>query len=59
MYAFGDVLLYLGTFAVAAVPATAGALFFLRPYPRFWKALSATARVIAATAPPVVDGLPS
>jgi hypothetical protein len=35
MYAFGDSLLFLGAFGLAAVPATGAALFFLRPRPAF------------------------
>ena len=50
MYAFGDDLLFLAVFAVAAVPATGAALFFLRPYPRFWRRWSIAASLIAATA---------
>jgi hypothetical protein len=49
MYAFGDSLLFIGAFAVAAVPATAAALFFLRPYRPFWTVLSAAGVLIAAT----------
>lgn len=49
MYAFGDGLLFLGAFAVASVPATAAALFFLRPYRLFWTVLSLLGMVIAST----------
>ncbi len=49
MFAFGDSLLFLGVFALAAIPATAMALFFLRPYPTFWRITSAGALAIAAT----------
>ena len=49
MYAFGDSLLFLAVFGVAAVPATGSALFFLRPYPSFWRVLSVVAPAIAAT----------
>jgi len=49
MYAFGDSLLFLGVLGVAAVPATAAALFFLRPYLPFWRALAVAAVAIAAT----------
>jgi hypothetical protein len=52
MYAFGDSLLFLAAFSVAAIPATAAALFFLRSRPRFWRALAAVAALIAATALP-------
>lgn len=49
MYACGDSLLFIGVFACAAVPATAAALFFLRPHPRFWRIASILALAIAAT----------
>lgn len=50
MYAFGDSLLFLAAFSIAAVAPTGGALYFLRPYRRFWIALAVAALVIAATA---------
>jgi hypothetical protein len=37
MVAFGDSILFLSVFAVTAIPATGAALFFLRPYPLFWR----------------------
>jgi hypothetical protein len=49
MFAFGDGLLFLGVFALAAVPATVAGLFFLRPFRSFWIALSVLALSIAAT----------
>jgi hypothetical protein len=49
MYAFGDSLLFLAVFGVAAVPPTGAALFFPRSYRSFWLALSVAALVIAAT----------
>lgn len=49
MFAFGDSLLFLGVFGVAAVPAIGASLFFLRPYRSFWLALSVAALAIAAT----------
>jgi hypothetical protein len=49
MSAFGDSLLFLALFGVAAVPPTGAALFFLRPFRSFWPVLSITALVIAAT----------
>ena len=49
MYAFGDSLLFLAVFGVAAVPPTGAALFFLRSYRSFWLALSVAALAIAAT----------
>jgi len=50
MYGFGDLLLFLAVFAVAAIPATIAALYFLRPYPRVWTVLSVAAVVAASTA---------
>jgi len=49
MYAFGDDLLFLGVFAVAAVPPTGATLFFLRSYRTFWRVLSIMALSVAAT----------
>jgi len=49
MYSFGDSLLFLAVFGVAAVPPTAAALYFLRPYRAFWLVLSVIALCIAAT----------
>ena len=50
MYAFGDALLFLGVLGMASVPATGAALYFLRPYRTFWRALSVAALAIATTA---------
>ena len=36
MYAFGDGMLFLAVFAIAAIPATCAALYFLRPLRGFW-----------------------
>ena len=41
MFAFGDSLYFLGVLGVSAIPATGLGLFFLRPYPAFWRLLSA------------------
>lgn len=49
MHAFGDGLLFLAVFGVAAVPATVAALVFLREYRRFWLVLSVAGLVIAGT----------
>src|ERR1041384_7040950 len=49
MYAFGDAVLFLSTFTLAAVPATCAGLFFLRPYPLFWRVLATGALALAAT----------
>jgi hypothetical protein len=40
MAAFGDAIFVFGLFAVGSVPATCAALYFLRPYPVFWRFLS-------------------
>jgi hypothetical protein len=50
MFDFGDTLLFLGVFGLAAVLPTGAGLFFLRPYHRFWRALATVAVVVAATA---------
>ena len=50
MYAFGDSLLFLAVFAVAAVPSTAAALYLLRSYRSFWFVLCGVALCIATTA---------
>jgi hypothetical protein len=50
MYDFGDSLLFLAVFGVAALPPTVAALFFLRPHPLFWKVSSIGALAMAATA---------
>ena len=50
MYAFGDSVMFLGVFGVAAIPATAAALYFLRPRRGVWLVLSFGSVVIAATA---------
>ena len=50
MFDFGDSLLFLSVFGLAAVLPTGAALFFLRPYPRFWRVLSIAAMAMAATA---------
>ena len=47
MNAFGDGLLFVAIFAVAAIPATCLALFFLRRYRPFWLVLSVVASAIA------------
>jgi len=49
MFDFGDTLLFLGVFGLAAVLPTGAALFFLRPYRWFWRKLSIVAIVMAAT----------
>jgi len=49
MFGFGDSLLFLAVFGVAAVVPAGAALFFLRPYRFFWGVLSVTALVVATT----------
>jgi hypothetical protein len=49
MYAFGDLLLFLAVFAIAAIPPTGAALFFLRANRLFWRGLLAATLVIALT----------
>ena len=49
MYGFGDSLLFLAVFAVSAVLPTGAALYLLRPYRRFWVALSSMALAVAST----------
>ena|SRR5437867_1129602 len=49
MSAFGDALLFVFVFGVIALVPTAAALFFLRPYRRFWTLLSAAGLAVAVT----------
>jgi hypothetical protein len=49
MYAFGDSLYFVGVFGLGALPPTGAALYFLRPYPRFWQVLSILGLSVAAT----------
>jgi len=49
MYAFGDVVLFVAVFGVAALVPTGAALFFLRPYRPFWTVISAFGLSIAVT----------
>jgi hypothetical protein len=51
MYAFGDSMLFLCVFAVVAFFPTLLALYWLRPFPRFWMALSLAASAWAITGP--------
>src|SRR5262249_10185139 len=50
MYDFGDSILFLAVLAVAAVPATGAALFFLRPHRSFWLAICVAAPAVAVPA---------
>ena len=49
MYAFGESVLFVVVFGVAALVPTAGALFMLKSHPRFWTWLSAMSLVVAFT----------
>jgi hypothetical protein len=49
MFAFGDSLLFLAVFGLAATVPTAAGLFFLRPYHLFWLVLAIAAVVVAST----------
>jgi hypothetical protein len=49
MYAFGDAILFVAVFGFLALLPTAAALYFLRPYPRFWKIISGLGLALAAT----------
>lgn len=49
MYAVGDAFLWLNVFGICAAVPTAAALYFLRPYRRFWELAGFTAVVVAAT----------
>ena len=51
MSAFGDLMLFLMIFTVLALIPTGFALYFLRPYKKFWMALSIAALAVAITAP--------
>ena len=49
MYGFGDSLLFLALFAIAAIPATGAALHFLKPHRAFWRALCVVTVAIGAS----------
>jgi hypothetical protein len=49
MYAAGDALLFGAVFGACALVPTGAALFFLRPYRRFWIVLSALSLAVAFT----------
>src|SRR5262245_30233548 len=49
-YELGQSLLFLAFVVVAALPATAAALFFLRPHRSFWLALCVVVPAVAITA---------
>jgi hypothetical protein len=54
MYAFGDFLFFCEVFGLLALVPTGFALHFLRPFGRFWTALSVASLTIAATSPAAV-----
>jgi hypothetical protein len=49
MHAFGDAVVFVAVFGVAALVPTGAALIFLRPYRPFWVALSIFSLGVAAT----------
>lgn len=49
MYAFGDTVVFVAVFGVTALVPTGAALLLLRPYRRFWAALSVVGVGIAVT----------
>ena len=49
MSAFGDLLLFLAVFALAAIPAASAGLYFLRGQTWFWMVLTIAGPVIALT----------
>jgi hypothetical protein len=51
MQAFGDALLFVGVFCVLALIPTALALYFLRPFEKFWSVFSIASLALAATGP--------
>jgi hypothetical protein len=54
MQAFGDMLFFLGLFGALSLIPTAMALWFLRPFLKFWNFLSIAALYMASTAPVAV-----
>jgi len=51
MQAFGELILFVGMFGVLALAPTALALFFLRPFEKFWTVFSLVSLAFAATGP--------
>jgi hypothetical protein len=49
MYAFVDALLFTAVFGVCSLVPTGAALFFLRPYRRFWTMLAVLVLAVAIT----------
>ncbi len=51
MQAFGDSLLFAGMFGLLALIPTALALYYLRPFKKFWTVFSIASLAVAATGP--------
>ncbi|HEY7643138.1 MAG TPA: hypothetical protein VH814_25645 [Steroidobacteraceae bacterium] len=49
MYAFGDAVLFVAVFGVLALVPTGAALYWLRPYQRFWTVVSVLGLGVAIT----------
>lgn len=49
MYAFGDLIVFVAVFGIVALLPTGAALFFLRPYRRFWTVLAVFGLGVAVT----------
>jgi hypothetical protein len=49
MYAAGDAMLFVAVFGIVALFPTGLALYFLRPFKKFWTVLSITSLAVAAT----------
>ena len=49
MYAFGDLILFVGVFAILALFPTGLALYFLRPFGKFWTVLTTLSLAWAVT----------
>src|SRR5258705_8385840 len=49
MYAFGDSVVFIAVFGLAALIPTCAALIFLRPYRPFWQVVSVLGLTIAIT----------
>lgn len=47
MYAFGDSLLFVLVFGFSSLIPTAAGLYFMRPFPAFWRAISGLCAVLA------------
>lgn len=49
MYAFGDAVLFVAVFGGLALIPTGAALWFLRPYARFWRTIAVLGLAVAVT----------